>query len=97
MTRRACGVRSTWGLEMGVMKYRSVAEMPDPPMAASPLAGVSVACRMSELSAAFGPVAVPPRGVRKFRSIAEASAHREAWEDEAMRQRAAYLLEQGKR
>lgn len=76
---------------MGVARYRSVADMPDPPMAASPLAGVAAACRMSELSAAFGPVSVPPRGVHKFRSIAEASAYREAWEDEAMRRRAAYL------
>lgn len=78
---------------MGVTKYRSVAEMPDPPAAASPLAGVASACRMSELSAAFGPVLVPPRGVRKFRSIDEAAAERRAWEDEAMRQRAAFLSE----
>lgn len=81
---------------MGVTKYRSVADMPDPPMAASPLEGVASACALSELSAAFGPVIAMPRGVRKFRSIAEASAYREAWEDEAMRQRAAYFRELGK-
>lgn len=76
---------------MGVAKFRSVADMPDPPVATSALAGVAAACAMSELSSAFGPPIVGPRGVRKFRSIAEASAYREAWEDNAMRQRAAYL------
>ena len=84
-----------WRADVGVTKYRSVADMPDPPMASSPLAGVASACELSELSAAFGPVIAMPRGVRKFRSVAEASAFREAWEDEAMRQRAAYLREAG--
>ena len=76
---------------MGVAKFRSIADMPEPPMATSPLAGVAAACELSELSSAFGPPIVGPRGVRKFRSIAEASAFREAWEDDAITQRAAYF------
>lgn len=76
---------------MGVTKYRSVADMPPPPRAISALAGVAAACALSELSGVFGPPIVAPRGVRKFRSIEEASAAREAWEGEAMRQRAAYF------
>ena len=76
---------------MGVAKFRSVTDMPEPPMATSPLAGVAAACALSELSSAFGRPIVGPRGVRKFRSVAEASAYREAWEDAAMRRRAAEL------
>ena len=78
---------------MGVAKYRSVSDMPDPPRAKSALAGVTSACELSELSSAFGRPIVGPRGVHKFRSIAEATAFREAWEGEAMRQRAAERLD----
>ena len=74
---------------MGVTKFRSVADMPDPPRATSALAGVASACDLSELSRAFGYDLAMPRGVRKFRSVAEASAFREAWENEGIRRRAA--------
>ena len=74
---------------MGVTKFRSVADMPEPPLARTALEGVAAACVLSELSAAFGPAIVAPRGVRKFRSVAEASAYRQDWEDAAMLRRAA--------
>jgi len=73
---------------MGVAKFRSVADMSEPPMATTPLAGVAAACALSELSSAFGDPIVGPRGVRKFRSVAEASDYRQAWEDAAMQGRA---------
>ena len=73
---------------MGVSKFRSVAEMPDPPRATSALAGLAAACELSELSRAFGHDTTRPRGVFKFRSVADASEDREAWEDAVMRRRA---------
>lgn len=72
---------------MGVRKFHSIADMPDPPRAKSALAGVTAACELSELSRAFGYDLTRPRGVFKFRSVAEASADREAWEDAAIRRR----------
>lgn len=65
---------------MTVRKYRSVAEMPPPPLARSALEGLASACALSQVSAAFGHRRSAPRGVRKFRSVQEADAHREAWE-----------------
>lgn len=70
---------------MSVAKFRSVADMPGPALASSPLEGIAAACTASELSRAFGHEAVAPRGVRKFRSVAAASEHRRAWEDATMK------------
>lgn len=67
---------------MGVRRFRSVEEVPDPPPTASVLASLASACRLGSLSAAFGDRPRAPRGVRKFRSIEEADAHRKAWEAE---------------
>ena len=65
---------------MPVRKYRRVEDMPSPPPAASPLEGLASACALAALCAALGPSGVAERGVRKFRSVEEADAHRQAWE-----------------
>ena len=74
---------------MTLTRFRSVADMPDPPALRSPLESVAAACALSEMSRAFGHEPVSHRGVRKFRSVAEASDDREAREDAAVRDRAA--------
>lgn len=75
---------------MGVSRFRSVADMPAyPARAATPLDGLRAACVLSAVSQAFGHHVVAPRGVRRFRSVAEAWEHRRAWEEAAMRQAAA--------
>ena len=68
---------------MPVRRYRDVAEMPGPPRAASALEGLAAACAASELSRAFGTMRRAPRGVRRFRSVEEADAHRRRWESGA--------------
>lgn len=86
--RRRCGPAAArlrpGGLSVSIRRFRTVADIPDPSGAASPLEGLAAACTASELSKAFGHEAVAPRGVRKFRSIEAASDHRRAWEDAAM-------------
>lgn len=65
---------------MPVKRYRDVGEMPRPGRASSALEGIAAACAASELAASIGVRRVAPRGVRRFRSIEEADAHRSAWE-----------------
>ena len=65
---------------MPVRRYRDVAEMPGPGRSASALAGLAAACAASSLSRAFGTWRQAPRGVRRFRSVEEADAHRQRWE-----------------
>ena len=68
---------------MPVRRYRDVAEMPGPRRSASALEGLAAACAASSLSRAFGTLRQAPRGVRRFRSVAEADAHRRRWESGA--------------
>jgi hypothetical protein len=65
---------------MPVRKFRSVADMPDPPRVRSARDGLAAACALSDVSRAFGHTARAPRGVRKFKSVQEADEHRRAWE-----------------
>jgi hypothetical protein len=65
---------------MPVTRYRDVADVPEPPRARTALEGLAAACAASRLSSAFGHTHRAPRGVRKFRSIEEADAHRRGWE-----------------
>jgi hypothetical protein len=65
---------------MPVRKYRRVEDMPPPPPSASAREGLASACALSELTAATGMTRRAPRGVRRFRSIEEAEAHRRSWE-----------------
>ncbi len=72
---------------MPVRKYRSVADMPGvrplPPLDPENL---RIACELTELARALHPWHFEP-GVRKFRSLAEANAHRKAWEKKQVRHR----------
>ena len=68
---------------MPVRRYRHVAEMPGPRRSASALEGLAAACATSSLSRAFGTLRQAPRGVRRFRSVEEADAHRQRWESGA--------------
>ena len=75
---------------MGVTRYRSVEDVPDhPPRAATPLEGLRAACALSTVSERFGHDAPAPRGVRRFRSVAQASEHRREREEAAVRRAAA--------
>ncbi len=65
---------------MPVTRYRDIADMPEPARAASALEGLAAACRASSQSRAFGHTRRAPRGVRRFRSVEEADAHRQRWE-----------------
>ena len=69
---------------MPVRRYRDVADMPEPRRAASALEGLAAACAASELSRAFGTMRRAPRGVRRFRSVEDADAHRQRWESGAV-------------
>lgn len=62
---------------MPVQRYRDVAEIPEPACARSAIEGLAAACAASRLSRAFGHATRLPRGVRRFRSVAEAGADRE--------------------
>lgn len=73
---------------MPVQRYRDVADVPDPPRARSALEGLAAACAASTFSRAFGHVARLPRGVRRFRSVQEASVDRERLEAAAGRRAA---------
>ncbi len=68
---------------MPVRRYRDVAAMPRPQRSASVLARLAAACAASSLSRAFGTLRQAPRGVRRFRSVEEADAHRQRWESGA--------------
>lgn len=68
---------------MPVTRHRSVEDMPEPPRAGSALEGVAAACAASAISHAFGHTTRAPRGVRRFGSVEEADAHRQAWESGA--------------
>ncbi len=65
---------------MPVTRYRDIADMPEPARAASALDGLAAACAASSQSRAFGHTRRAPRGVRRFRSIEDADAHRQRWE-----------------
>ena len=65
---------------MPVTRHRDIAEIPEPSRAASALEGLAAACAASSISRAFGHERRAPRGVRRFRSIEEADAHRQRWE-----------------
>jgi hypothetical protein len=65
---------------VAVRKYRRVEDMPPVPPAASAEKGLASACALSELTAAIGSTHRAPRGVRRFRTIEEADAHRRSWE-----------------
>ena len=65
---------------MPVTRHRSVEAVPEPERAGSALQGLAAACAASSQSEAFGHTRRAPRGVRRFRSVEEADAHRQAWE-----------------
>jgi hypothetical protein len=65
---------------MPVTRYRDVAEIHEPSRAASALEGLAAACAASSISRTFGHDRRAPRGVRRFRSIEDADAHRQDWE-----------------
>ncbi len=65
---------------MPVTRYRDIAEIPEPARTASALEGLAAACAASSQSRAFGHTRQAPRGVRRFRSIEDADAHRQRWE-----------------
>jgi hypothetical protein len=67
-------------LTVPVARYRDIADLPEPPRAASALEGLAAACSASSFARAFGHLRRAPRGVRRFRSIEEADAHRQRWE-----------------
>jgi hypothetical protein len=66
---------------MGVRKFRSVADMPGPPPRA-PLDAdnLRLAVALMDLTQRLSRFSYVP-GVRKFRSLEEADAHRRAWEE----------------
>jgi hypothetical protein len=66
---------------MPVRKFRSVEQMPPPAVFGEPLdpANLRLACELSSTALRFAPRRFPS-GVHRYRSIADASARREAWE-----------------
>ena len=65
---------------MAVRKFRSVESMSsDRPLTPLDQEGLRAACELSELAYGLRRWALPP-GVRKFRSVAEASERRDDWE-----------------
>ena len=70
---------------MPVRKYRSVTDMPGiRPLKPLDPENLRIACELTELARALHPWRFEP-GVRKFRSIEEASRHRQAWEKSQVR------------
>lgn len=65
---------------MSVRRFRRIEDVPEPPPARNALAGIRSACALSEISGVVGRRFSAPRGVRRFRSIEEADAHRTSWE-----------------
>lgn len=72
---------------MPVAKHRRIGDLPPPRLAATALDGLRSACELAALCRALGPGRGMPRGVRRFRSAAEADAHRRAWEEATLRER----------
>lgn len=73
---------------MPVRKYRSVNDMPGVrPLPRLDPENLRIACELTELAYALHPWKFEP-GVRKFRSIEEASQHRQEWEKRQIRARA---------
>ncbi len=70
---------------MSVRRFRSAADLPEPTPLPTPLAGIRAACEMSRLSTLFGHDERAPRGIRRFRSVEDASAHRRLWESGLLR------------
>lgn len=70
---------------MPVHKHRRVEDMAEPGPAPDALAGLRSACELSRLSRELGPPQALPRGVLRFRSVAEADAERQAQEAAAVR------------
>ena len=70
---------------MGLRKFRSVNEMPGPERL-RPLdpENLRVVCELSELAFGLRPWAFEP-GVRKYKSLEEASRARTAWERSQLR------------
>ena len=77
---RTFGFDRDESLRMPVTRHRDVEDMPGPSRASSALEGLAAACAASSLPRAFGHDRRAPRGVRRFRSIEEADAHRQGWE-----------------
>jgi len=73
---------------MPVYKYRSIMEMPEiaprPRLAADNL---RIACELTRFAFALNPWKFEP-GVRKFRSLEEATQHRREWEKRQVRKKA---------
>ena len=65
---------------MPVTRHRGVEEVPEPERAGSALQRLATACAASSLSEAFRHTRPAPRGVRRFGSVEEDDAHRQAWE-----------------
>lgn len=71
--------------DLSIRRYRRIEDVPPPPAASTALEGLRAACELSELTARIGPSARAPRGVRRFRSVEEADAHRRSWEQRRTR------------
>lgn len=72
---------------MPVSRFRSVEEMSgDRPRAPLDPENLRIACELSELARALGRWSLPP-GVRKYRSIEEASRERRRRENREVRER----------
>ena len=72
-------------MHMPVYKYRSVTDMPGArPLRPLDPDNLRIACELSELGRGLHPWKLEP-GVSKFRSQAEAFAHRQAWEHSQVR------------
>jgi hypothetical protein len=70
---------------MPVRKFRSVEEMPGVrPLRPLDPDNLRIACELTELARALHPWHFEP-GVRKFRSMEEANAHRRKWENSQVR------------
>lgn len=65
---------------MGVRKFRSVADMPGPaPRPPLDPDNLRLAVELMEVAGRLSRFSPPP-GLRRFRSVEEADAHRRAWE-----------------
>ena len=66
---------------MGIRKFRSVAEMPGPPpLPALDPENLRLAVELMDLALRLSRFSLRP-GVRRFRSVEDADAHRRAWEE----------------
>lgn len=74
---------------MPVRKFRSVTEMPGVrPLRPLDPDNLRIACELTELARALHPWKLEP-GLRKYRSVEAAFAHRQAWEKSQVRKRPA--------